>query len=433
MTTPAQTPYPQALEKLYRLQMFGIKFGLSNTNNLLKAMGDPHLGRRYLHVAGTNGKGSVAAMAGSVLEASGLRVGLYSSPHLVRFTERFRINGREMPRETVVTLAEELLGVINPQEPPTFFEVVTAMALVYFAREDVDVAIMEVGMGGRLDSTNVISPLVTVITNITLEHQDYLGRRLLDIAGEKAGIIKTGVELVTGVSQRPVVTFIESRCGEKKAPLTRLGQHVRYRRTPGGLNYYGTSHTFRGLRVGLPGSFQDRNAALALAALEALERKGIPLREDSLRTGLARVNWPGRMHLMSSNPAVVVDGGHNPAAVRALARALPGAFSYKRLILVLGIMADKDIPTMVREIVPVADRVIYTRPVYARAAEPEVLHRAAAGLGRPGEIAPTLSQALDKAKKIADADDLILVTGSLFTAGEALSLLDPERYRPDAL
>ena len=425
--------YPEALERLYALQKFGIKFGLSKTANLLRAFGDPHRGRRYVHIAGTNGKGSVAAMAGAMLERSGLKVGLYSSPHLVRFTERFRVNGREIARETAAGLAGELLDAIDPTEPPTFFEIVTAMALVHFAREDVDVAVMEVGMGGRLDATNVIDPLVTAITNIGLEHQDYLGRRLADIAGEKAGIVKPGVPLVTGVTQPPVIRRVERACRENGAPMIRLGRDVRYRHTSAGLSYHGTHWTLRALRVGLPGRFQGRNAALALAVMEVLAGRGIRVEEDHLREGLARASWPGRMHLMARDPAVVVDGGHNPRALRALADALPRAFAYRRLVLVVGVMADKDIPALLKEIVPLADSVVYTRPVYARAAEPETLQRAAAPMGKPGEIAPTLAQALDRAMKIADVEDLVLVTGSLFTAGEALSLLDPEQYRPDEI
>jgi dihydrofolate synthase/folylpolyglutamate synthase len=425
--------YPEALERLYALQKFGIKFGLSKTENLLRAFGDPHREGRFVHIAGTNGKGSVAAMVGAVLERAGLKVGLYSSPHLVRFTERFRINGREISRETAAGLARELLAAVDPREPPTFFEIVTAMALVHFAREEVDVALMEVGMGGRLDATNVIAPRITVITNIGLEHQDYLGRRLVDIAGEKAGIVKPGVPLVTGVTQPVVIRRVERACLENGAPMIRLGRDVRYRQGPVGLSYFGAGWTLRGIRLGLPGRFQVRNAALALATLEVLADQGFRVGESEVREGLARASWPGRMQLMARDPAVVVDGGHNPRALRALADALPRAFAFRRLILVIGVMADKDIPAVLKEIVPPADTVIYTRPVYARAAAPETLQKTGARLGKAGEIAPTLAQALDRATKIADVEDLILITGSLFTAGEALSLLDPETYRPDEI
>lgn len=425
--------YKEALNSLYNLQKFGIKFGLSKTANILKAFGNPHRKMRFVHIAGTNGKGSAAAMVSSILARSGLKVGLYTSPHLVRFTERFRINDREMDRKTAAGLISELLAAFDPLEAPTFFEATTAMALVHFAREKVDLAVMEVGMGGRLDATNVIDPLVTVITNISLEHQQYLGKRLVDIAGEKGGIVKPGVELVTGVTQPSVIQRIETICRDKGARMIRLGRDVKYRNTSRGLNYTGTSLVLRDLQLGLKGRFQGRNAALALAVLEVLEGKGFLLSEDHIRQGLARVYWPARMQLMSRLPDIVVDGGHNPKALRALADAIPRAFSFHRLILVIGVMEDKDIPSIMKEIVPLADYVIYTRPVYSRAAAPETLKLAAAPLGKAGEIAATLPQALDRATQIADAADLILISGSLFTAGEALSLLDPGKYRPDEI
>jgi len=221
--------YKEALKYLYGLQKYGIKFGLSKTSNLLKAFGSPHRGQRYIHIAGSNGKGSVAAMVESILIKSGLKVGFYSSPHLVRFTERFRINGREVSLRKAAEIASELIRVIKQRHPPTFFEVTTAMALIYFAREKADISIMEVGMGGRLDATNVISPLVSVITNISLEHQFFLGSRLMDIAKEKAGIIKRGVDLVTAATQPSIIRLFESMCEEKKAPFCRVGKDFRYR------------------------------------------------------------------------------------------------------------------------------------------------------------------------------------------------------------
>ena len=207
--------YKEAVQYLYGLQKYGIKFGLSRTSNLLKAFGNPHRRQRYIHIAGSNGKGSVAAMLETILIKSGLKVGFYSSPHLVRFTERFRINGQEIAPDTAAAIAGELIDVIKPGHPPTFFEVTTAMALIYFAREKVDISIMEVGMGGRLDATNVIRPVVSVITNISLEHQFFLGSRLMDIAKEKAGIIKRGVDLVTAATQPSVIRLFESICEEK--------------------------------------------------------------------------------------------------------------------------------------------------------------------------------------------------------------------------
>lgn len=427
-----QTAYQRAVTYLYGLQKYGIKFGLSKTSNLLKSFGEPHKGQMYIHIAGTNGKGSVAAFVASILKKAGLnKVGLYSSPHLVRFTERFKINDREITHEKAAALIEELRGVFVPEEPPTFFEATTAMALVHFARENTDIAIMEVGMGGRLDATNLITPLVSVITNISMEHQLYLGTRLLDIAGEKAGIIKEGIDVITGVTQPPVIRLLESVCQEKGAPLWRLGKDIHYRTTPSGLHYYGTWCRLNRLQPGLKGRFQFRNAALAVAVAERLAEKGFKISSQDIREGLSKANWPGRMQVVAEEPTIILDGGHNPAAIRALADSIRADFKYRRMILVIGVMGDKEISRILRAIVPLSDYVIYTRPVYSRAAPPETLMTEAAPLGRPGEMVPFLTGALDRAKEIADPCDLIVVCGSLFTVGEAMTYFDPGTYRTD--
>jgi len=423
--------YQDAIEYLFGLQKYGIKFGLSKTSNLMKAFGNPHHGQRYLHIGGSNGKGSVAALLESILMNSGLKVGFYSSPHLVRFTERFRINGREIAPGVVVNLVEELKEVMDPDHPPTFFEVTTAMALIYFAREGTDIAIMEVGMGGRLDATNIVLPLVSVITNISLEHQFFLGRRLIDIAGEKAGIIKKGVDLVTAATQPPVIELFKTICERKKAPFWRVGKDVRFRTNGQGLNYYGLKHTLRGLELGLRGRFQKRNAAISLMVTELLEGKGYRISKQDIRQGMRDTTWPGRMHVVSKKPLIVLDGAHNPSAIRELASSLEKEFEYRRLILVLGVMEDKDIDKITRRIVSLADYVIYTRPDYYRSAEPERLKSSASSLEKPGEILREIPKALDRAKEIATPQDLILVCGSLFTVGEAMTYFDPEKNRPD--
>ena len=428
-----ETSYQESIRYLYNLQKFGIKFGLSKTSNILEAFGNPHKGRRYIHIAGTNGKGSAAAFMASILREAGLKVGFYSSPHLLRFTERFRINGLEIETEKAAQLIEELRAVFSPEEPPTYFEATTAMALVYFSRENTDIDIMEVGMGGRLDATNVITPLVSGITNISMEHQFFLGSSLMDIAGEKGGIIKKGVDVVTGADQACVIALFESICREKGAPFWRVGKDVRYRSTGSGLHYYGINQSLSRLELGLKGRFQSRNAALALAMIEVLNQKGFAVSSRHIREGLKKASWPGRMQIMAEDPMVILDGAHNPAAMRALAGSLKKDFHHDRLILVIGVMKDKDIGPLLREIVPSSDYVIYTRPVYYRAAEPEILMAEAAALGKPGEAVPSLKNALELARKMADPKDLILVSGSLFTVGEALTHLDPEKYRPDNL
>ena len=429
--TKKHLSYKEAIQYLYGLQKYGIKFGLSKTANLLKAFGNPHQGRRYIHIAGSNGKGSVAAMLESILMASGLTVGLYSSPHLVRFTERFRINGKEIAPERVARITGELIREIDPKYPPTFFEVATALALIVFSMQDVDIAIMEVGMGGRLDATNVIRPLVSAITNITLEHRDFLGSRLLDIAREKGGIIKRGVDLVTGVTQPSVIELLRSICEGRGAPFWRVGKDMRYRTHGSGLAYYGLDRHLKGIQLGLHGDFQNRNAALALGVVELLERKGFSISSSDITKGLKKTAWPGRMHIISGSPTIILDGAHNPGAIRALAGSVKHRFGNKRLILVLGVMGDKDILSVIRGIVPLADHVIYTRPDYYRSADPEEMMRTAASLGKPGEVVRVIAKAIGRAREMARPEDVILVSGSLFTVGEALTCLDPEKFRPD--
>jgi dihydrofolate synthase/folylpolyglutamate synthase len=425
--------YEGMIEYLFGLQKYGIKFGLNKTSNLLEAFGNPHHGQRYIHIAGSNGKGSVAAMVESILIKSGLKVGFYSSPHLVRFTERFRINGRQMASEKATALTEALINIMPPKDPPTFFEVVTAMALIHFAQQEVDIAIMEVGMGGRLDATNVIRPLISVITNISLEHQSFLGTRLLDIAGEKGGIIKKGVDLVTAATQSSVIKHFRTLCEGKKAPFWRVGKDFCYRSSDSGFNYYGLNYDFRGLELGLHGKFQKRNAALSLAVIELLERKGFEISSPDIIKGLKETIWPGRMQIVSREPLIMLDGAHNPQAIRELTRSVKNDFTYQHLILVIGVMDDKDIGKMMREILPIADHVIFTRAKYFRSASPERLMNEASSTVRSGEIEPVLSEAIDRAREMAQPEDMILICGSLFTVGEAMTYFDPEGCRPDSL
>ncbi len=421
--------YEEALSRLYSLQKYGVKFGLSKTSNLLRAFGNPHHGQQYIHIAGTNGKGSVGAMLESILLKSGLKVGFYTSPHLVRFAERFRINKACIDRDQAAVLINEVYEATDKRESPTFFEMTTAMALIYFARSNVDIGIIEVGMGGRLDATNVITPMVSVITNIGLEHRQFLGNTIIDIAREKGGIIKGGIDVVTAVSQAPVNRLLQSLCEERGAPYWRVGRDVRYRRLASGLlGYYGVRERYTDLALGLKGKFQDRNAALCLLALEILKGKGITVSEDNIRLGLADPLWPGRLEIVSSRPTIVLDGAHNIAAMRSLADSIKRDFDFKDLVLVVGIMADKEISPILREILPLASRVIFTRPAYYRAAEPQRLKKFAEELGWTGEVRFPLSAAIERARTLADERDLILITGSLFTVGEAKSCLDPTGY-----
>ena len=279
----------------------------------------------------------------------------------------------------------------------------------------------------------MITPLVTGITNISMEHQEYLGDRLSRIAGEKAGVIKKGVDVVTAVTQPPIRKQFEAVAQEKGAPIYRVGKEIKYRMTPSGLHYFGMNRRMKGLELGLRGIHQARNAALALGMLERLETKGFSVSKDQIREGLGKAHWPGRMQVIRENPTILLDGAHNAGAMRALARSIKRDFSYEKMILVIGIMADKDIAALLRAIVPMSDRVLYTRPVYSRAADPSVLMKEAPPMGVPGEVVPSLADALKKAEALATPKDLIVVCGSLFTVGEALTCFDPVRYKPDGM
>lgn len=422
--------YTDALTYLFGLQRFGIKFGLNSTENLLRALGDPHIGRRYIHVAGTNGKGSVCSYLNSILMEAGYKVGFYSSPHLVSFRERFKINDQDITEEEVVYYTKRLKEIIDPSEPPTFFEVTTAMAIQYFHDKGTDIDILEVGMGGRLDATNVVRPCLSIITNISLEHRQYLGDTLDKIAFEKAGIIKDGVPVVTGVKKGVAQEVILKVANERGAPCYLLNRDFRIRKTKSGYSFNGVGLSLKGITSGLRGSYQAKNLPLALAAVGLLIQGGYKIEVTQIFEGTRKAHWPGRFQVISSKPMIILDGAHNPGAMRGLREALKEVV-YERLILVIGIMADKEKRKILREIVPLAHLTIFTRPSYSRAEDPSVLLEEAKELVRDYRVIDNLKYAIEHAKEKAGKDDLILITGSLFTVGEALSLLDPDNYIPD--
>ncbi len=424
--------YQQSLEYLFGLQKHGIKFGLNCTENMLAKIGNPHERLRCIHVGGTNGKGSTSAMLSRILREHGYRVGLYTSPHLVRFTERFRINDEEVSEARMVRVFDEIARTLDHREEPTFFEMVTAMAFHYFAQEEVDWAIIEVGMGGRLDATNVITPQVSIITNISFDHQEFLGNTLGAIAREKAGIIKEGVPLVTGARQPLVQGIFKATCLRNKAPLFRLGADFRVRRdADGSFRYQGLRHSWAGLRVNLQGDHQITNAAPALAALETLENGNlISLDKASVEEGLLHAQWPGRFEILAENPTIVLDGAHNPQGAECLRCALKQAYPSRKIHLVLGIMHDKDIRGIFRRLLPIAESVIFTRPKYSRSADAESLRRLARPYILKQYVVPDPSSAIEQAKVLAAPDDVICITGSLYFAGEIKEIFGEPSHLP---
>jgi dihydrofolate synthase/folylpolyglutamate synthase len=439
--------YRNSLDYLFGLQRFGIKLGLSNITALLKHLGNPHQGLPAVHIAGSNGKGSTAAFLTSILRQAGYRVGLYTSPHLIDFAERIQVNGVPISEDQVVRLTDRIREVVGDMEKSgelwpdssisslpedfdpkkatlTFFEFTTAMAFVHLREERVDLAVLETGMGGRLDATNVINPLLALISPISLEHQQYLGKTLLQVAGEKAGIIKPGRPLLTTARQPRVVALLQEKCREVQAPFYAHGRDFRGIKTgPRLMDFRGRRHRWKGFRLGLAGSHQVLNASLSLAAAEMLLEMGFLLKEDHLRNGLAETKWPGRLERVGNSPSILLDGAHNPGATRVLKQALEEEFPRRRLILVLGIMADKEIPKMMPNLVPLADLLILTRPHMERAASLELLRKHVSPWEKPTLEIADVGGALEKAMGEAGREDLVVVTGSLYTVGEARAYL----------
>lgn len=412
--------YHSSLEYLYGLQKYGIKFGLNCTQKLLEKLGNPQDHLNCIHVAGTNGKGSTAAMLSSILTRHGYRVGLYTSPHLVRFTERFRINDLEVSPERILSIIDRVREVLDEREPPTYFEMVTAMAFLYFAEEGVDWAIVEVGLGGRLDATNVIQPKACVITNVAFDHQEFLGTSLADIAREKAGIVKERVPVVSAIRQPMAQAVLKATCIKHSAPLHLFSRDFRVKGLENGtFQYKGLNRDWLSLPLNLPGQHQACNASLALATLEVLERrKHLFLDSTAIRNGLLRVHWPARLEVLQRDPLMILDGAHNPDGAERLRDALQRHFSYRRLHLVLGIMADKDIQGIMKKLLPKAETIILTRPRYSRAADPKELEQVARSYSRNVHVIPDVASAIEMAGRIAAPEDCICIAGSLYFAGE---------------
>jgi len=419
--------YQESLDYLSSLGRFGIKLGLERTQALLRALGDPQELFQGVHVAGTNGKGSVCAMLASILQTAGYRVGLMPKPHLVSYTERIQLDQRPIAEADFAALLTEVQPVIQTVAaelgPPTEFEILTSAALYYFARTGLDLLVCEVGLGGRLDSTNVLDLGVEVITNIALDHTQHLGTTLEAIAAEKAGILKPDGVAITA-AQPPALAIIESAARQRHIPLLRLGNEIQVapiNKEWAGIQVTVTTpaDTYRDLRVPLLGLHQAENAALAVAAIDALRSRGWDISDGVLRDGLARTRWPGRLEVIDRHPIVLVDGAHNPAglarslaAVRTLAKGRP-------LVIVFGAMKDKDLPAMLGQLRSMEVPVIFSAIDWHRAAAPAQLAEA---FGDAAETADSASRAIGRARERAGANGIVLVCGSLYLVGEAIAL-----------
>ncbi|MBN1614228.1 MAG: bifunctional folylpolyglutamate synthase/dihydrofolate synthase [Deltaproteobacteria bacterium] len=405
------------LQYISGLQRFGIRLGLAPVHRLLERLGHPQRNFRSILVGGTNGKGSICAMTSSMLIHHGHRVGLYTSPHLIDLGERIRVDGRVIQNDEMDSCIDAVRREVK--EGITYFEFVTALAFLHFSRQGVDVAVVEVGMGGRLDATNVLHPDVSVISNVSLEHREHLGKRLVDIAREKGGIIKDNGICITAASQERVLDVLEGICRDRKARLWRIGRDFKIRRHGNNtFSYRGITKNYRQLACPFAGSHQVANAGVALGIMEAMALCGLAVDDGAVARGLSEARWPGRLEVLGQAPMLLVDGAHNPAGASALCRALKEEFTYDRLVLVFGVLDDKDSRSMLRKLLPLADRVILTKPNAERAKPPEMLLPLALQWHDRIELARTSDEALQLALSGTRAHDLICVTGSLYLVGE---------------
>jgi dihydrofolate synthase/folylpolyglutamate synthase len=424
MSAP-RTPQ-EALAFFAKLNPSGIKLGLERVREALAALGHPE--RRYpaLHVAGTNGKGSTCAFSAAALKAAGHRVGLYTSPHLVRVNERIRVDGEDISDEA---LGRRILEVLERYpsavtEPMTYFEFGTVVGLWHFAQAAVDVAVLEVGLGGRLDATNAASPVVTAITPVSFDHMEYLGHTLGAIAGEKAGILKPGVPCVVARQEPESLDAIVRRAGEVGAPLWVEGQDFSGEARPdGSLSYRGPSWSLEGLPVALRGPHQRQNATVALACLEALHSRGVAVSLEAARAGVASARWPGRLEEVGQKPTLLLDGAHNSAGVEVLLAALRELYAGRRVHLVFGVVGDKDRGPMMRALFPHCTSVQLTPLDTPRSLAPEVYVDEARALCADVAAWSDLDSALAAARRKAGPDDVVLCTGSLFLVGKVKARL----------
>jgi len=430
--------YQQALDYIYSFIDYetvprprdAANYDLRRMEELLGRLGNPHLKARSVHIAGSKGKGSVAAMMASALTASGYNTGLFTSPHLHTFNERIRVNGELISEAELVSLVERLkpeVEAVNRKATYgqlTTFELMTALGFAYFEQKGVDFQVVEVGLGGRLDATNVIQPEVCIITSISFDHTEVLGGSLTEITTEKAGIIKPGGVVVASLQRDEAARVIKDTCLNRVVRLVRVGSDVTWQ----SLGFDSSRQSLRvagrlasyELSIPLLGQYQLENAATAVAALEVLAEKGFHISGDSITKGLAQVSWPGRLQVLSRRPLLVVDSAHNPDSARKLKQSLEQYFDFDRAILIIGASSDKDIAGIVSELVPLFDKVIVTRSIHPRAMATAPIVAEFSQHGVEAQATDNISTALPLALTLAGGKDLICVTGSLFVVAGAI-------------
>ncbi len=423
--------YKESINWLYSFKSHGSKLELERISHLLSRLGNPQNNYKTIHVTGTNGKGSVCNYIFSVLNKAGFKTGIYISPHLQRFSERIVVNDNEISNKDVANLILQIKPFVEDMQKennsPTFFEIVTTMAFQHFNNQNVDFAVIEVGLGGRFDATNVINPMVSVITNISLEHTKNLGENVESIAFEKAGIIKEKTQIVTA-AKNPALAVIKKVAKEKKSTIKTIDDSY-WKRTYQSDDYQefqinGLIKEYK-VKTSLLGLYQGENIALAIIALEILQMRGVYLTDANIKEGIYQSFNPGRMEIYSKYPTIILDGAHNPAGAEMLRKTIENDFDYKKLITVVGILEDKDINSMLKHIVSFSDIIIITKSKNMRACDPNLIKEKIKDLGFSKNIIikDTILSALDYARSVATKEDVICITGSLYTVGEARNYL----------
>jgi dihydrofolate synthase/folylpolyglutamate synthase len=423
--------FEEAVDWLYGFQKFGIKPGLERISYIADELGNPQKKYKVIHVGGTNGKGSVCKYLESVLVRSGYKVGVYTSPHIQHILERITINKKRITEDEIVSLVEIIKPIVEEMMKnnniPTFFEVFTAMAFQLFSKKNIDFAIIEVGLGGRFDATNIVKPQVSVITNISLEHQNILGAKIEDIAFEKAGIIKQNIPVVTAVKDN-AFEVIDKVAEQKNSVINKIdaSNWKRINNDEFGQEFFisGFLNDYT-VQTSILGGFQGENIALAIGAVEFLIQSGFDISFDVIVDGIKKTLNPGRAEIVSRNPMILLDGAHNPSGANVLVETIKNDFEYNRLILVIGILSDKNIKEILKTMVPIGNSIVLTKSKNLRACEPIDLKNKIEELGLHKRIVikDDIVTAVRYAKSVAKKDDLICITGSLFTVGKARDIL----------
>ena len=415
----------QELDYLQQLDKFGVQPGLERMELLLDYLDNPEQDLDIIHIAGTNGKGSTSALLTSIYKEAGYKVGTYNSPEIVEFNERMRINDEYISDEKLASLVRELKPAIKEVESelahPTFFEVVTAIAILYFAQENVDLAILEVGMGGLLDATNVGHSLVSVITNVSLDHTEYLGDNLAEITTEKGGIIKEGQSVITAATKSEVKNKLAEIAAERNADLINIYDYFFWEKKESAqieqkIDVNGLRGYYNNLKLPLLGEYQIINTATAIAVVEVLY-SDYPVAPENIKKGISKVQWPGRLEVVAENPMIILDGAHNQSGAQKLRVELEN-LEYERLIMVLSILGDKDYQGIIEQLAPIADELILAQNQNPRAAKVEDLYKCVQNYQVQVKSEKDLEKAVDDAISEAREKDLILIGGSLYTVSE---------------